>query len=315
MDSRKGKLPERRSNGDQGPLATRIISSATNLLRATVTTSSGSEASSSLSSALPSSKGESSSQHRSHGTSLEHEHDHEQSRYVTSSLHSPPSAAQTFRTSESEDRRSLQQLQGEFDSFGTAARSSSMLSIRREGQIDTVEFFTNDQSSNGALDVRYHANPEDGAAVVALLSDPTFSTDDDPSVFPNDDDDEDGSDEAAASLFTPPASSIGTSSYLPQATGSTTSGTNPSSTPLPQTVLLPTFPNSEPFDVRPWLQMSTRYHDEVWGDLLPLIQDAREEELGRNGERPGKGEMDGMADVKKGPAVRRLEMVLRHLKG
>ena len=55
-----------------------------------------------------------------------------------------------------------------------------------------------------------------------------------------------------------------------------------------------------------WLDVLNRYQDEVWGDMLPLVQDARKEvEQAKN----------GIADEQHaGPAIRRLAMVFAHLK-
>lgn len=61
-------------------------------------------------------------------------------------------------------------------------------------------------------------------------------------------------------------------------------------------------------DIRPWLHILDRYHDEVWGSLLPLVRTARDElgaEKGR--ETPEDQGING------GAAVRRLQMVLQHL--
>lgn len=55
--------------------------------------------------------------------------------------------------------------------------------------------------------------------------------------------------------------------------------------------------------LKPWLDILDSYQDEVWGDLLPLVQLAREE---LESARP-----DDTLDVK--PAVRRLQMLLGHL--
>ena len=56
----------------------------------------------------------------------------------------------------------------------------------------------------------------------------------------------------------------------------------------------------------PWLKFLTSYQDEVWGDHLPLIREARKElqDL-RNGEHE--------ATTRGQPALRRLEMILGHL--
>lgn len=57
-------------------------------------------------------------------------------------------------------------------------------------------------------------------------------------------------------------------------------------------------------DVQPWFDILHLYHDEVWGEILPLVQEAREE-LKKNNESKTR--------LHNGPAIRRLEMVLQHL--
>lgn len=55
-----------------------------------------------------------------------------------------------------------------------------------------------------------------------------------------------------------------------------------------------------------WLDVLNRYQDEVWGDLLPLVQDARKEiEQAKN---------NNAHEVHEGPAIRRLAMVFAHFK-
>ena len=57
-------------------------------------------------------------------------------------------------------------------------------------------------------------------------------------------------------------------------------------------------------DVQPWIDILHLYHDEVWGEIVPLVQEAREE---LNATNESKTRLNG------GPAIRRLEMVLQHL--
>ncbi|OQD69799.1 hypothetical protein PENPOL_c002G10023 [Penicillium polonicum] len=56
-----------------------------------------------------------------------------------------------------------------------------------------------------------------------------------------------------------------------------------------------------------WIGVQERYHDEVWGFLQPVLEEARAEieEKGVEGLGPGED----------GPAVRRLKMILMHMKG
>jgi len=56
-------------------------------------------------------------------------------------------------------------------------------------------------------------------------------------------------------------------------------------------------------DLKPWLDILDSYQDEVWGDFLPLVQQARKELETADAE-------DGIVDDK--PAVRRLQMLLGH---
>ena len=60
-------------------------------------------------------------------------------------------------------------------------------------------------------------------------------------------------------------------------------------------------------EVKPWLDILDRYQDEVWGDMLPLVQEARKELREAKPRRPELGSPQG------GPAVRRLKMVLQHM--
>ncbi len=59
---------------------------------------------------------------------------------------------------------------------------------------------------------------------------------------------------------------------------------------------------------QPWLAIINKYQDEVWGDLLPLVYDAREEitKAKKDKDQPPKNSPVG-------PAVRRLQMVLKHI--
>lgn len=61
---------------------------------------------------------------------------------------------------------------------------------------------------------------------------------------------------------------------------------------------------SQDIDLRPWLDILSSYHDEVWGDMLPLVQEARRELKPKN---------TGVQDSIERPALRRLQMLLGHL--
>ncbi|KAJ5472179.1 hypothetical protein N7530_006180 [Penicillium desertorum] len=56
-----------------------------------------------------------------------------------------------------------------------------------------------------------------------------------------------------------------------------------------------------------WVGVQERYHDEVWGFLQPVLEEARAE-IEKGGE-------EGLGAGEDGPAVRRLKMILMHMKG
>lgn len=61
---------------------------------------------------------------------------------------------------------------------------------------------------------------------------------------------------------------------------------------------------AQDLDLQPWLHILNSYHDEVWGDMLPLVRQVREEI----------GQSDNKRKVQDKPATRRLQMLIGHLK-
>ena len=60
------------------------------------------------------------------------------------------------------------------------------------------------------------------------------------------------------------------------------------------------------FEVGPWIEILDTYHDEVWGDMMPLVEEARKEANAiRNGDTT-----HGVAF----PAIRRLAMIAGHVR-
>ena len=128
--------------------------------------------------------------------------------------------------------------------------------------------------------INHEADNRDGAAVVALLSDPGFSIDEEPIESETFDIDE----------------NHGTR-HLPsrQDLRMREAGNR-----------LELIPDFAVDDLDPWNDILGRYHDEVWGDMLPLVQEAREEiKVARASDEGAKLDR---------PAIRRLGMVLSHLK-
>ncbi len=157
----------------------------------------------------------------------------------------------------------------------------------------------------------------DGAAVVALLSDPNLCKDEDPidsSIFEM----ENNSNvqpkilEVDAQAATPfnQVSAINPLDLLPDFKGPQ----NDFSTTRPANLSAATSNLSEGYmydksqlqlhhgDLQPWLDMLNKYQDEVWGDMLLLVQEAREE---------AKAAKEYIPEDQ--PATRRLRMLLKHL--
>jgi hypothetical protein len=169
----------------------------------------------------------------------------------------------------------------------------------------------------------YIHNAEDGAAVVSLLSDPSFQ----PDLLPDDPDQYlDGPvapltpeelriiDSFRRSAQPPPSETqlqetqssrpITSQSLIPDidtflAQHNEGDATTASATALRNSVLA-SLPGAEE-----WMAVDERYHEEVWGYLRPALQ-AAERELE---EQKDSGGDQG----REGPAVRRLKMILRHM--
>ena len=143
-------------------------------------------------------------------------------------------------------------------------------------------------------DVEPATSSNDGAAVVALLSDPTFDVGEEPT------------DTWAVST-----TEKGKSKLRSQPVESQLYGWADPLAPVNPLDLLPNFNTSDTSlgpafgDLQPWTDMLNRYHDEVWGDMLPLVKEAREE-LKSATSSPGGTSHDR-------PALRRLGMLLKHL--
>ncbi|KLJ11682.1 hypothetical protein EMPG_13142 [Blastomyces silverae] len=191
------------------------------------------------------------------------------------------------------------------------------------------------QRNNPTHDISHHTpytpHPTDGQAVVALLSSPTFQ----PATFTPPESPQSELFELDASMLQP----LPTSSPNPlRTTTTTTTTTQTPSFPPNQLSLIPDINSiltaiqqqqqqqqqSHPHGqhdqdwewdwrempgVAEWLEVDGTYQDTVWGFLKPYVEAARKEIIER-GEDGGGG--DG--PVEDGPAVKRLGMVMRHLR-
>ncbi|KXG52137.1 uncharacterized protein PGRI_084210 [Penicillium griseofulvum] len=166
-----------------------------------------------------------------------------------------------------------------------------------------------------------HTQTTDGAAVVSLLSDATFDPNfEDPTTVPDTEIDIAamphplsasekealdsfrkgmGVEEEREGRLTGRSLVPDIDVFLSQGLGSWEGNTVTGSTSLRDEVLT-NLPGAGD-----WVGVQERYHDEVWGFLQPVLEEARVEIEGR--EEGGGGE--------DGPAVRRLKMILMHMKG
>ena len=150
----------------------------------------------------------------------------------------------------------------------------------------------------------------DGAAVVALLSDSAFTVDEQPS-----------------SNLDPETDGAGVQSYGRLHTRKGMAISVDVVDPLNPLGLIPDFGapwtlnhtllatpddiderrhclESGIFAVQPWIDILDSYHNEVWGEMLPLVQEACKESTTANEKQRG---------LRDSPALRRSRMVLKHL--
>lgn len=221
-------------------------------------------------------------------------------------------------------RTSLDDLQGSTGSWKGKARAHDPVQLEYNTAWERAERVP--VHAESTQDV-----PTDGAAVVSLLSDASFDPNFDPSTEEIDLD---------PSTSPPPltASEIETLESFRRQMGSSETGVSGSSQPKPQQQLSgqslipdidtflqqndpaytqqPTDPNSA-MSLRDnvlanlpgaaeWVTVQERYHDEVWGYLRPALEAAKAEMEENRGGGEGHGE--------DGPAVRRLKMILKHMK-
>ncbi|KAI4270002.1 MAG: hypothetical protein LQ337_006954 [Flavoplaca oasis] len=184
-----------------------------------------------------------------------------------------------------------------------------------KGDIGTIGSMPADNSKSHLP----NGHPEDGLAVVAMLSNPSFCIDE-------------GSD------FTIAPEAIGfdsrhqekhTNDLCQRISGGRSPAVNPldlipdfhehprnfdnsrnelswaeQRKDLGETTILPSRSDRD-FEVGPWIEILDTYHDEVWGDMLPLVKEARKEAHAiRNGETTHDEVF---------PAIRRLSMIAGHM--
>lgn len=156
-------------------------------------------------------------------------------------------------------------------------------------------------------DVELAPGSNDGAAVVALLSDPAFNIDEEPTnawAVPKTEKGKGklGSQPVEQQLYdsADPLAPINPLDLIPDFDASWDPVAYASSFHDGNCSSGPAFG-----DIQPWTDILNRYHDEVWGDMLPLVKEAREELKSANNNPEG--------TLHDRSALRRLGMLLKHL--
>ena len=222
----------------------------------------------------------------------------------------------------SNDRRRINSADAEVEAYHVLTRCDSSQKKASEKlavtQADKNPFqvlaeFKRDAGRLSGFFEDHKESDKDGAEVVALLSDPAFSADETP-VHPLD-----GREPNPMNVLQVKSDHH----FTPKMTFATHSTENlldliPDFTLASEHFVTSIFTESEDCcsvanetafrevgDVQPWIAMLDRYHDEVWGNLLPFIQEARKET------RVASSSLSALEDR---PAIRRLGMLLQHLK-
>lgn len=294
-------------------LAQRIASSASSLLQSSFSQPSAGAVAAAFGS-LQSDAGKGSSASSSSATFAE-----TSVHASSSSNHDDPPASsrqlvgEAFR-SKHHERSNTQQAQKEFDDFSDPQKLGHSRELAPSPQDSNgpcnetapprleVANEASDSTNRRSSDQRTQIRGSDGSAVVALLSDPSCSADQElSSSWERGDapvDLQNGQlprvldlDKASGSQL-----EVNPLDLIPDFEGQLSSET----TEIERNALLMRTDSSTP-----WYDILNIYHDEVWGDKLPLVQQARKEL--KEAEGSGQGNIDEL------PAVRRLGMLIRHL--
>ena len=217
--------------------------------------------------------------------------------------HMPASRPEGLRTQISHVSQDAQTAQTAFDDFlnpdsnklvsydgpltvreATQPNNLQSAWIRDLGHGNTFNSKSADTPRNLAGDQGSHPN-YDGAAVVSLLADPSFTTYDNPTSL------WDQAEDDPASIF-----DARTDSEVQSSIEQPRSGVFH----LTEDLL------GSDKDLGLWQDLLNRYHDEVWGDQLPLVKEAQKEL--QQAVAVGDSNATGL------PALRRLRMLLGHVR-
>ena len=187
------------------------------------------------------------------------------------------------------------------------------------GWLPIQSFATADQNKDPIDTWRVSARNEeqptsgnDGAAVVALLSDPTFNVEEEPTnswaaeaTTRDHDKLGDSRIEQWPHKSVDPLAPANHLDLMPDFNSSWDSMQTSNAFQNPTAYEGQRFSDPTFGDIQPWVDILNRYHNEVWGDMLPLVQEAREEVKAAEASPEGA--------LQDRPALRRLGVLLKHL--
>ncbi|PLB37158.1 uncharacterized protein BDW47DRAFT_107491 [Aspergillus candidus] len=195
--------------------------------------------------------------------------------------------------------------------------SSSSKGKEKASQLHPHQPHSHKESTLHSLPTQYHHNDQDGSDVLTLLSSPTFdpefpATETEPFEPIETDLSATLTDAERTTLDSfrrqhQPSTQITSHSLIPDI-GSFLD-TIPASAQSDATQLRDTVLSGLP-GAADWVALEEQYQDEVWGYLKPTLEAAAREMEERD--ETGK---DGNGQQEDGPAVRRLKMVLMHMRG
>ncbi|KAK3167148.1 hypothetical protein OEA41_010274 [Lepraria neglecta] len=187
------------------------------------------------------------------------------------------------------------------------------------GWLPIQSFATSDQNKDPIDTWRVSARNEeqptsgnDGAAVVALLSDPTVNVEEEPTnswaaEATTRDHDKLGDPriEQRPRKSVDPLAPVSPLDLMPDFNSSWDSMQASNAFQNSTSYEGQRFSDPSFGDIQPWVDILNRYHNDVWGDMLPLVQEAREEVKAAEASPEGA--------LQDRPALRRLGMLLKHL--
>lgn len=317
-DERPQKPPENKDSdgSNDSSMMNRVQSSASGLLRNALAGTGGNDLNADLSNSL-SSTGKASSSQTSRTASSATESSHLTSNAPAVSRDGEQNLrSESFRSGlttqeDGLDNNQLGETHGDdllYDLSNTKGKGTSSGEQTTSQQPD-IPLNTKDLSTFNTAWTAPTSQP-DGSDVVALLSSPTFQPDTIPSPIEQE--------EQEQPTLTPSELELIDSFRRHPSMPATSTLHTPN--PINPLSLIPDISSAEQQTeshlqtlpgISDWIDLDKNYHAEVWGYLRPHIRAAMDEIE----ERSSRGKEEGGGETKDGPAVRRLQMILRHMRG